>query len=148
MAKQRVENTQTYQANIATVFNWFAVHKNLDEVFQGNKHKLVKAAAGDNPYAAGSVRSITIAGLPLPAFEETVTVFEAPHRYEYTIIKGSPLKNHYGVMEFTEAAGATTLHYVIEFEGRVPGPGSLIAKSVNKQVQAGLLNAKTLIEAG
>ncbi len=151
MAEKLVSISETFNAPIDKVFNWFAVHKNMDLVFPGNKHQTITPAAGENPDGLGSVRQISVGAL-LPAFEETVDIHEAPAagkggRIEYFISKGSPLKNHRGVMLFTEQAGVTTLNYTIRFEGRIPGTGKLIANSLTKQLGRGMPVAKLILEA-
>lgn len=152
MAEQVVSILQTFNAPIARVFDWFAVHKNMDIVFPGNQHTTITPANGDNPDGLGSVRRISIGAL-LPLLEETVDVHEAPSgekggRIEYFITKGSPLKNHRGVMLFSEQDGVTTLDYKIRFEGRVPGTGKLIAYSLVRQTGKGIQAAKAILEAG
>ena len=76
-----------------------------------------------------------ITPVPLADFEETVTAFEPNKLVEYTITKGSPLKNHLGRMVFSENGGKTHLHYTIQFEPKVPVPLSgLVVKSVLEKV--------------
>jgi uncharacterized membrane protein len=75
----------------------------------------------------------------LPAFQETITKFIENERVEYKITKGSPIKNHKGVLIFTEAKGKTNLKYTIELESKIPLTTSLIKSALKYRIKKGLM---------
>ena len=88
------------------------------------------------PNGVGSVRRLS---LPLtPAFEETVTEFERDRRIAYRITKGSPLRDHHGVMVFSETAGGSRLHYTIVFKGKLPLIAAVIKPVLDRAIRKGL----------
>ena len=91
----------------------------------------------ENKNGKGSVRRIYL--LPGVSFEESVVKFEPNQLMEYTVTKGSPIKNHRGRMEFAEEAGKTRVTYSIDFEPKLPFffLGSLIKKNIEKPMVEG-----------
>ncbi len=127
------------------VFEFFAVHENLAHVF-GGKIRLSQPAPGDaNPNGLGSVRTIALG--PGPTFDERIEAFEPGERIEYTIVKGSPVKNHYGIMRFSDDGDGTLMDYRIRLTGRLPGTTGLIARIMARTLGQGLPKADRLIAA-
>lgn len=145
MAVQTVHTIQSFNAPADVVCDWFAEHQNLGQVFLARIRRVKDAEGPDGPNGVGSVRRIWIG--PTPSFDETVTVFEPGQRIEYRITRGSPIKNHHGVMIFSEHEGVTTLDYTIEIESRIPGTTTAITKTMSKVVASGLRRVKPRIEA-
>ena len=56
---------------------------------------------------------------------------------EYVVSKGSPIKNHFGRMEFTGDENETRLFYTIDFDPRLPFIflGPLLKRSIEKPVR-------------
>ncbi len=77
-----------------------------------------------SPNGVGSKRLATMLGLV--SFEETIVVHEAPHRFEYSITRGSPVKNQRGRQTITPAGEGCTLHWHITFEPRIPFTDAII----------------------
>jgi hypothetical protein len=77
---------------------------------------------------------------PAMAFEESVITFKPNQLMEYTVSKGSPIKNHRGRMVFTEDQGKTRLTYRMDFEPKLPFflLGSIIKKVIEKPIREGL----------
>ena len=76
---------------------------------------------------------------PLPSFVETLTEVVPNELIRYRITKGSPLRNHEGVMRFSSTAGGGThLHYEISFGGVVPGVDHVVAAMMRRTVPRGL----------
>lgn len=136
MSSQYLQMNVEFNAPVDTVFGELSDHENMGKVL-GAKIKRVKNG-DDNINGVGSVRRIT--PVPLAGFEETVTAFEPNKLIEYTITKGSPLKNHLGRMVFSEHNGKTRLHYTIQFEPRLPVPlaGMIIKTALEKVILSGL----------
>ena len=131
MSSQFIQMNVEFNAPVETVFATLSDHEAMGKVLNA-KVKRIKDGQ-DDVNGIGSVRRIT--PVPLADFEETVTAFEPNKLVEYTIPKGSPLKNHLGRMVVSENGGKTHLHYTIQFEPKVPVPLSgLVVKSVLEKV--------------
>lgn len=116
---QEIYIEKTFNAPVAKVFAELSDHEKLSVVLGANI-KRIRDGQDGHTNGKGSVREIRLA--PGLSFEETVTAFTPEKLVEYVISKGSPLKNHKGTMEFTEANGGTRLRYRIVFESKLPIP--------------------------
>ena len=136
MASQFIQMNVSFNAPVSEVFAQLSDREKMGAVL-GAKVKRVKDGKG-NVNGVGSVRRIT--PLPLADFEETVTAFEPNKLIEYTVTKGSPLKNHLGRMVFSESNGKTQLHYTIQFDMKLPIPlsGLLLKTILEKLILGGL----------
>ena len=105
------------------IFAVLAEHENLADIFGA---KITRLRDGDDGVrnGVGSVRQLQIG--PMPPFEETVTVYEEPARIEYRITKGSPLRNHLGVMKFAPDGDGTLFDYDIRLGSPVPGLSAIV----------------------
>ena len=115
------------------IFPYLADHKNLEPLFDA---KISRLTEGDvnGPGASWSMKLG-----PLPAFVETLTEVVPNELIRYRITKGSPLRDHEGVMRFSPTAGGGThLHYEISFRGVVPGVDHLVAAMMRRTVPRGL----------
>jgi hypothetical protein len=137
MGRQRIIISQSFNAAVETIFNILTDHSSFGEVINTKIRRVVDSQE-DNKNGVGSVRRIS--SFPVPAFEETVIIFEPNRLMEYEISKGSPIKNHRGRMEFADEQGRTQLMYTIEFEPRLPFVfcGSLLKNAIEKPISAGL----------
>ncbi|MGO9490367.1 MAG: SRPBCC family protein [Solirubrobacteraceae bacterium] len=118
------------------VFAYLAEHENLADIFGAKVTRLKDGEDGERN-GVGSVRQLRIG--PLPPFEETVTEFRPPQRIVYRITKGSPLRDHLGVMTFEpDGDGGTRFHYDIRLGSHVPGLGALVRASLTRSINKGL----------
>ena len=117
------------------VFAYLAEHENLESIF-GAKITRINDGTDGTRNGVGSVRELKIG--PLPGFQETVTEVVPNELIRYRITKGSPLRDHEGVMRFTAPNGAAHLHYEISFGTRVPGLDRVIAAGLKRNIAAGL----------
>lgn len=113
MSRQHIEIRQSFNAPVATIFSILTDHEAFGKVIATRVARVVDSP-DENKNGVGSVRRIS--PFPVPAFEETVVRFEPNQLMEYVVSKGSPIKNHKGRMEFSEAEGKTRLFYTIDFE--------------------------------
>lgn len=135
MAVQRIDIKKTFPFSVSTLFDHLSEHENLATLFA--PAKISRLRNGDNERnGVGSVRKLRIP--PGPPFEETVTAFQPNALIEYRITRGSPLKNHHGVMRFSGDERSVTLHYTIEFEGKLPGIAAIIRPVLEKSIRKGL----------
>ncbi|HXP28239.1 MAG TPA: SRPBCC family protein [Solirubrobacteraceae bacterium] len=118
------------------IFAYLAEHENLAEVFGAKVTRLCDGDDGERN-GVGSVRKLQIG--PLPPFEETVTEFDAPRRIVYRITKGSPLRGHVGVMEFSPTvSGGTRFVYDIRIASAVPGLAPIVCAALTRSVEQSL----------
>lgn len=117
------------------VFAYLSEHENLEPLF-GAKIKRVRDGTDGNRNGVGSVRSLKVG--PAPPFEETVTEVKPNELIRYRITKGSPLKDHEGVMVITPQGKGSHLHYEIVFGSKVPGVDHLVAAVLRRNVPKGL----------
>ncbi|MBV1919690.1 MAG: SRPBCC family protein, partial [Pseudomonadales bacterium] len=136
MSVQNISISQEFNAPVETVFGTLTDHESFGNLMSGAQIIRVVDSTGDNVNGTGSVRSIK---MPLaPAFEETVVSYEKDKLMEYTISKGSPIKNHLGRMIFSEQNGKTKLHYTIQLESKIPVPflGPILKLGVEKTISS------------
>jgi len=127
----KVELIRDFPYPVEKLYNFLSVHKNLETIFAPAKIRRIKDGE-DVLDGLGSVRKMS---LPLlPSFEETVTVREPNERIEYKITRGTPLRNHHGVMRFLPSDKGVRLHYTITFSSRVP----LLAPAVGLVLKQGI----------
>ncbi len=71
-------------------------------------------------------------------FEETVTEAVPNERIEYRVTKGTPLRNHLGVMVFSSTGdGGSHLDYTITFDAAVPGLAAVVAAGLKRGIRRG-----------
>ena len=93
MPRHKVVIEHRFQADPATVFAFFADHEQFGRLWPGTTRRI--ATGQNDPNGVGSVREIRVGPV---RFEETVVTFQRPHLIEYTVTRGSPIKNHHGRM--------------------------------------------------
>lgn len=146
MAKQQLVFEQHFNAPMARVFAYFADHGKFGQLWPGHTRRITAAADANDPNGQGSVRRIK-AGL-LPTFDETIVLYQPCTRIEYSVTRGSPIKNHRGVLCFSEVGAGTLLHYRIGFDAKIPFTGGLIRRLLARQLRAGVARQLAAIEAG
>ncbi|MGZ6826958.1 MAG: SRPBCC family protein [Mycobacteriales bacterium] len=131
---QRIDITQDFALPVERVYAYLAEHEHLGPLFGA---KVTRVNDGDTSRnGAGSVRRLQVP--PLPPFEETVTEAVEGERIAYRITKGSPLKDHRGVMDFSSTPTGSRLHYVIEFGAAVPGLDRVVKLGLERSIRKGL----------
>jgi len=135
MAIQKIDINMEFKRSVGDVFAYLSNHDNLGPIFGC---RVIRTHEGkDSPNGLDSVRTLNV-GL-LPSFDETVTAFEKDQLIEYKITRGSPLRNHKGVMRFLPSGPAgSKLHYTIEFESKIPLVGPLIRMRLENSIRNGL----------
>jgi uncharacterized protein YndB with AHSA1/START domain len=137
LSKQHIEITQVFNAPVKEIFSLLTDHESFGEIINTNIKRIVDSH-DENKNGIGSVRRATI--FPLPGFEESVITFEQDQLMEYTVSKGSPVKNHKGRIEFFNEQGTSRVHYVIDFEPRLPFCflGAVLKSGTEKPIKEGL----------
>lgn len=135
MAKHSVHFSEFFPAPRAKVFAFFADHRKFGLIWGGDFSRIRDGQDPADPNGLGSVRRIRSAGL---SFEETIVAYQPPVLIEYTVSRGSPIKNHLGRIEFKDAPGGTRVDYSIRFAPRVPGTGWLLARILEQGWKKGV----------
>src|SRR4051812_12839965 len=131
---QRVHVTQDFPQPVEEIFAHLSEHKNLEPLFGA---KIEKIADGtDSPNGTGSARRMRVG--PLPSFVETNTEVVPNELIRYRITEGGMLKNHEGVMRFSRKGEGSHLDYTIDFDGKVPGTGALLKRTLERSVTKAL----------
>ena len=130
---QRITVTQDSALPVGRLYAHLAEHENLGPLLGASITRLRDGDTGRN--GVGSVRSIKVG--PLPAFEETVTAAVADELIEYRITKGSPLKDHRGVLRFAPKGAGSTVTWTIEF-GAPPVLDRVVAFGLERSLRTGL----------
>lgn len=134
MAIQTITINQAFDAPVKKVFSTLSDHKTFGKICGIDMERIVDGT--NQPNGLGSVREIKIG--VLPPFEETITKFIDNERIEYKITKGSPIKNHIGVMRFSEVKGKAQLNYTIKLESKIPLTTGLIKTVLGFGIKRGL----------
>lgn len=137
---QQVKIIKEFDAPVAKLFAFLSEHENLSAIFFPAKITRLKDGQGTRN-GVGSARKMSI---PLtPSFVETTQVYKENELIEYAITEGiSPIKNHHGVMKFTDLGNRSKLEYTIEFKGRVPFIGPIVKIALQNGIQQGLKKIK------
>jgi uncharacterized protein YndB with AHSA1/START domain len=115
--------TETVRLPAEEIFKRVADHERLGAAL-GAPLKRTKDGQGDIN-GLGSVR--TIGFWPMEV-DETITAFEPPHRIEYRITRGSPMRNYRGNIVFSGYGPSTEVTWTGEFDTSVPLLGSLVKR--------------------
>ena len=131
---QRVDITHEFSLPVSRVYEYLAEHEHLAPLFGATIRRVRDGESSRN--GVGSVRALRVG--PGPWFEETVTEAVPDERIAYRITKGSPLRDHQGVMSFTPLGDGCRLHYVIEFRSAVPGLARVVQLGLTRNIRRGL----------
>lgn len=134
MTQQSINMHFEFTQPLDKVFAELSDHERFGSIC-GIKMRRVKDGT-DGANGLGSVRKINIG--PLPSFEETITDFEPAKRIEYKITKGSPIKNHVGLLQFAETDTGCTLDYEIKLQSKIPMTTGIIAAALKNGISKGL----------
>lgn len=133
MSQHTITLKRVFPAPIDVVFSALADHEHFGSIWSGQTSRIRE---GENePNGRGSVRQIRQGWV---RFEETTITHEPPHLIEYTITRGTPLKNHLGRIELSAGADGTHMNYVIRFECPIPFLGRKIAHDIERDFHSGI----------
>jgi len=98
-----------------------------------------------DPNGLGAVRRVTGTGT---AIEEEVVLWDPPHRFDYRLTKGAPLRDHRGHVFLTPDGDGTHVQWTIRFRPVVPGTGAPLRAVLQRAFAGALRKLKRRIEAG
>ena len=135
MPVQKIDINMEFRRPVGVLFALLSDHEKMGPILGANVKRTRDGK--DSLNGLDSVRTLNIG--PLPSFDETVTAFEKDKLVEYKITRGSPLKNHKGVMQFyPSGSGGSKLHYTIEFESKIPLLGPVVRVGLENSIRRGL----------
>ena len=134
MSIQTITIKQVFNAPLKQVLSTLSDHNEFGRICGINMSRIKDGVEHLN--GLGSVREIKVG--VLPAFQETITMFIDKERIEYKITQGSPIKNHLGVLIFSEVKGKTRLDYTIQLESKIPLTTLLIKSALGFGIKKGL----------
>lgn len=137
---QRVEVAHDFRLPVSRVYAYLSEHEHLGPLFGATIRRVRDGESSRN--GVGSVRALRIG--PGPWFEETITEAVPDERIVYRISRGSPMRDHQGVMTFSPTPEGTHLHYVIEFGSAVPGLAKAVQLVMTQTVKRGLRKVERL----
>ncbi len=137
MPMYQIHIKQQFNHPISEVFADLSDHQTFGQII-GKKIKRIVDSGSDNVNGIGSIRKVS--AFPAPSFEETVTNFIQDEAIEYTISKGSPIKEHHGCLYFYEQNNSVFLDYKIRFTPKpnIPGWGWLLCRLIRMPISKGL----------
>ncbi|WP_158596029.1 SRPBCC family protein [Oleomonas cavernae] len=143
MARNAMHFDHVFKAPREAVFRLCAGHESMGAMFPGKSTNARPSTDPDWPDGLGSIRHVKMG--PFPPVVEQVTVFAPYERYEYRVIGGGPIKNHVGIMRFSDVVEGTRLEYTVTFDGRLPFTGWLIQQLIYPMFAQAFVNLhKTL----
>lgn len=83
----------------------------------------------------GARRVMRAAGPPIV---EEVVAWDPPQSYEYTLVRGAPIRDHLGRVELVSRGDDTEVTWSVRFQPRIPGTGWLIGKLLGAALQRSL----------
>lgn len=145
MQKYQTVLSASIQAPIETVFERLADHNRMGEWLDADIRRTRDSnVAGEGVNGTGSVRTLRILGLL--DFDETVVKCDKPRTIEYEITRGSPLKNHHGVITLKQDGNKTQIDWDIKFDMAIPLTGPIVEFLLNFAVGQGLKKLKGQLE--
>ena len=137
---QKVHVVQEFDVPVQTLFATLSEHENLNKIFAPMNVTRIQDGK-DARNGVGSARKMSL-GIA-PPFVETTLVYRENELIEYSITKGiAPIKDHYGVMKFTDLGNRSRLDYTIEFKGRLPLIGPVVKFGLENGIKKGLKNLR------
>lgn len=132
---QHIEIKETFPFSVEQLFAFMERHENLEGIFSPIKITTIREGENER-YGVGSVRRLQVA--IEPPFEESITAYTRNELIEYKITKGSPLKDHHGIMRFTGTNTGSVLNYTIDFDSFIPFVAQIVRFFLERSIRKGL----------
>ncbi|MGH8441292.1 MAG: SRPBCC family protein [Nevskiaceae bacterium] len=122
---QTITVTRTIPAAIEKVFDVLADHANYKS-FPGVKESSLIREGKPDKNGVGAVRRISTGAV---TFEEEITAYERPRRFDYLITKcTAPLEHEGGSLRFESVGNATKVTWTSVMRVKLPIIGGLLTK--------------------
>lgn len=132
---QHIEIKEEFPFSVEQLFAFMERHENLQGIFSPIKITTIREGENER-YGVGSVRRLQIAFEP--PFEESITAYTKNELIEYKITKGSPLKDHHGIMKFRQTESGSQLDYTIVFDSSIPFIAQIVRFFLERSIRSGL----------
>ncbi|MFZ2869877.1 SRPBCC family protein [Zavarzinia sp.] len=145
MASRNIRFNVTIKAPRPLVYSWLGDHEKFGSLLPGRTTRIVDGTGASGINGEGSVRRVSFG---ISHTDEKVTAAIPDEYVEYTVVDGSPVKNHLGRIRLADAAdGGTEIDYRIEFDPRIPFTGAPTEMLVRAIIGGGLAKLKRRLEA-
>lgn len=144
MATQTIRFEQFFSAPREAVFDWFAKHENVGQLFYCGARQVRDGDQGQAPNGVGSARLVHHGLIRL---EQTITRFEPPGLIEYQGKPHWPIGRQHGRLSFESVPGGTQLEYRIEYDSRLPFSGGLLTGLLTNAWRRGVQRAVEAVSA-
>jgi hypothetical protein len=98
---------------------------------------------GQQPDGVGAIRVLKARPATI---REQITAFDAPHRLEYQMLSGLPVRDYHGTTLLSSHDGGTNIVWTVSMRPRLPGIAFLVRRSVRGLVK-GLVEESTARES-
>lgn len=95
---------------------------------------------GDPLDGVGAIRVLKISPLTV---REQITVVEAPHRLDYTVVSGLPVRDYQASTVLSGRDGGTDIVWTVSMQPRIPGLALVVRRSIRQFVE-GLVKESSL----
>lgn len=82
-----------------------------------------------------------------PVIVEEVVAWDPPASYEYTLLRGAPIRDHRGRVELSAAGDGTEVVWSVRFRPRIPGTGWLLGAVLRRALQRSLDTLRDRLDA-
>ncbi len=145
MQKTRVQITEQIHAPIEIVFDRLADHSRMSEWLDADiKRTRDSTVTAEGVNGTGSVRTLRMLGIM--EFDETVVRSDRPHKIEYEITRGSPLRGHHGTITLARDGNSTAIEWNIEFNMAIPFTGPVTGFLLKTAIGRGLAALRKQLE--
>jgi uncharacterized protein YndB with AHSA1/START domain len=132
---QRVHVIQDFPQPVEEVFAYLSEPKNFEALFGAKIRRLTDGTDGSRN-GAGATRELKVG--PLPPFVETNVEVVPNELIRYRITKGGVLRDHDATMRFTRQGDGSRLDYTIDFDGKAPGIGPVVKRTLTRNITRAL----------
>ncbi|PWR18827.1 SRPBCC family protein [Zavarzinia compransoris] len=144
MASRNIAFNLVVKAPRPAVFAWLGDHEKFGSLLPGRTKRIIDGTGPGGVNGAGSVRRVSFG---VSYTDEKVTALIPDEYVEYTVIEGSPVKNHLGCIRLTDTAdGGTEIDYRITFDPRISFLGAPTEMLVRHILGGGLAKLKQRVE--
>lgn len=144
MASRNIALHMVVKAPRPAVFAWIGDHDKFGSLLPGKTTRIVDGSGPGGVNGAGSVRRVSFG---ISYTDEKVTALIPDEYVEYTVIEGSPVKNHLGRIRLTDTPdGGTEIDYRVTFDPRISFLGAPTELLVRQILGGGLAKLKKRVE--
>ena len=119
---QRIELSREIPAPPEAVWEVLADHRGWSR-WAGIREAVLRNEGYPPPNGLGATRVFRAHGL---AVEEEITAFEPPHRLEYRLCAGAPVRDHRGEIRVEPAPRGARVDWSVSFRPLLPGTGPML----------------------